>query len=107
MLIKDTSSMSTIHFVCGMVYLGIAFSFRKSSTHAYVAWFVIGAVETILNIGLSLSWDVLSFQETHLTNRMVLLTFIILGEGIIVVCKAVANIARTSDSWSKQHCHRR
>lgn len=94
--------MAITHFLCGMIYLGIAFGFQSSGTHAYIAWFVISAVETILNLGLSLASEILSFRGTHLTKRMMLLTFIIIGEGVIVVCKVLTIIVNNSGSWSKQ-----
>lgn len=88
------------HFVFAMIYLGIAFCFADAKSHVYLAWYVLAVVETFLNIGLSLVFDVLSFKGTHLVNRMVLLTFIIMGEGVIILCHAVHTVQQ-SKAWSK------
>lgn len=95
--------MATIHFCCAAVYLGLGFCFTDQNTYIYIAWYVIAGLEAILNILLSATCKVLSFNGTHLLDRMILLTFIIIGEGIIVICHAVAIIVKTPDSWSKFH----
>lgn len=88
------------HLVFALVYLGIAFCFQENVSHVYLAWYVLAVVETLLNIGLSLVFDVLSFKGTHSVNRMVLLTFIIMGEGIIILCHAVHTV-QNSNVWCK------
>jgi low temperature requirement protein LtrA len=40
-------------------------------------------------MGSSSYWKVLSFKRTHLVERLGLLTLIIIGEGVIVMLKAV------------------
>ncbi|KAF3759999.1 hypothetical protein M406DRAFT_343623 [Cryphonectria parasitica EP155] len=92
--------MASIHLACAIIYIGLTFSFQGYNTLAYVAWYVLALVEGILNIGLSLAFDVLSFRDTHLLNRMVLLTFIILGEGVVVICHAVSSIVVNSNDWT-------
>lgn len=98
---RPLAIMAMLHFVCALVYLGVGFSFRDYNTNIYITWFVISIVETLLNIGLSMASDVLSFSGTHLVNRMVLLTFIIIGEGVVVICHGVTNIVANSNSWSR------
>ena len=95
------SLMVGLHFVAAMIYLGITFRFRDYNSRVYIAWYIIAVLETALSVGFSLVWDVLSFKGTHLVNRMSLLTLIIIGEGIIVVCTNVTTIVKNPNSWSK------
>ena len=39
-------------------------------------------------------WEIVSFEHTHLVERMGLLTLIVLGEGIIVMLKAINAIVK-------------
>ena len=41
-----------------------------------------------------------STQGTHVVQRMTLLTLIILGEGIIVVCKSISKIVKNEYNWT-------
>ncbi len=93
--------MVGVHFVAAMIYLGITFRFRDYNSRVYLAWYAVAFAETFINIGLSIGWEVLSFKGTHLINRMSLLTMIILGEGVIVVCTNVTTIVKNPNSWSK------
>lgn len=93
--------MATIHLAAAIVYLGIAFSFTDHDSMIYIVWYIFGFFEIVLNIGLSLASDILSLKGTHLVNRMILLTFIIIGEGVIIVCHTVATIVVNSNEWSK------
>jgi low temperature requirement protein LtrA len=91
-----------VHFIAAMIYLGIAFRFRDSTnSRVYIAWYVIAVVELLIQVGLSLVWDVLSFRDTHLASRMTLLTLIIIGEGIIVIANNVTVVVKNPDSWSR------
>lgn len=47
-------------------------------------------------MGSSAHWKVVSFKRTHLVERLGLLTLIILGEGIIVMLKAVNSVEKGS-----------
>jgi low temperature requirement protein LtrA len=93
--------MVGINLVAAIIYLGLVFGFQDYNTYVYVAWYVVAIVEIIITVGLSLRWKVLSFKGTHLINRMAMLTFIMLGEGIIVVCLGVGRIVKNPDAWSK------
>jgi low temperature requirement protein LtrA len=94
--------MAAINFVVGIIYLGIAFAFKDNiPSHTYIVWYVFGGLELLANLGLSLVFQVLSFEGTHLTSRMRLLTYIIIGEGIIVLCKNITTIVKNADSWSE------
>jgi low temperature requirement protein LtrA len=92
------------HFIAAMVYLGVGFRFQDGvNSRVFIAWYVIGGVETLLNLGLSLYSKVLSFNGTHLTERMTVATVIILGEGVISIAKTVAVIVK-NDAWSGFNC---
>ena len=93
--------MAGFNLIATVVYLGIAFSFKADNSHGYLAWYVLGGLEVMLTAGLSLFWDVLSFEGTHLINRMSLLTFIIIGEGIAVVSTYITLIVKQPEAWSK------
>jgi low temperature requirement protein LtrA len=72
--------------------------YQKSD--AYIAWYVIGLSETIITVAVSCIWRVVSFKGTHMVQRMSLLTLIILGEGIIVVCKSISKIIKNDYLWT-------
>ena len=68
-----------------MVYLGLFWTFHLNSdgeNHTYIVWYVIALLETLLATSVSVVWRNLSFQGTHLVERMSLLTLIIFGEGM-------------------------
>ncbi|CAI6334022.1 unnamed protein product [Periconia digitata] len=69
-------------------------------SNVYIAWYVIAILETLLTVAVSCVWRVISFKGTHLVQRMSLLTLIILGEGIIVICKAISEIVKNDFLWS-------
>ncbi|KAH8712198.1 bacterial low temperature requirement A protein-domain-containing protein [Phaeosphaeriaceae sp. PMI808] len=71
---------------------------RKS--HVYIAWYVIAISETILTVVVSCVWRIISFKGTHMVQRMSLLTLIILGEGIIVICKSISKIVKNDYLWT-------
>ncbi|KAH7125605.1 bacterial low temperature requirement A protein-domain-containing protein [Dendryphion nanum] len=69
-------------------------------SNIYIAWYVIGISETILTVAVSCIWRVISFKGTHMVQRMSLLTLIILGEGIIVICKSISKIVKNDYLWT-------
>jgi low temperature requirement protein LtrA len=66
----------------------------------YIAWYVIAICETMFTVTVSCYWRIISFKGTHMVQRMSLLTLIILGEGIIVVCKSISKIVKNEYLWS-------
>jgi hypothetical protein len=82
------------------------------SDFAYRAFYVIAVTEMVINIGVASRWKVATFKGTHLIERMslltlyickaliipftlvILLTFSIVGEGVIDVLKSVAKVNR-------------
>lgn len=69
-------------------------------SNVYIAWYVMGISETILTVAVSCIWRVVSFKGTHMVQRMSLLTLIILGEGIIVICKSISRIVKNDYLWT-------
>jgi hypothetical protein len=63
-----------------IVYLGLSFAFSKESApNAYLAWYVVCVFEVGANIVIAGKWPVVSFRDTHLTERMTCLTLIIVS----------------------------
>jgi low temperature requirement protein LtrA len=48
----------------------------------------------IATLFISHKWDSIGFKGTHIMQRMSLLSLIILGEGIIVICKAISKVVK-------------
>ncbi|KAH7411716.1 hypothetical protein DE146DRAFT_251587 [Phaeosphaeria sp. MPI-PUGE-AT-0046c] len=69
-------------------------------SNVYIAWYIIAISETILTVTVSCHWRIISFKGTHMVQRMSLLTLIILGEGIIVICKSISKIVKNEYLWS-------
>lgn len=87
-------STTMIAFTLGaLINLGIFFSFKTdgSGRRAYIGWYVVSVSEALLVFVSSSVWRSISFKRTNLNERCGLLTLIILGEGIIVLTKAVNN----------------
>lgn len=97
--------MVGMHSVAAVIYLGVAFSFHGGWQRGYIAWYVVAIAELAISITLSLFWDVLTFKGTHLNSRMALLTLIIIGEGIIVICTNITTIVKSPDAWSTFSYH--
>lgn len=94
-------------------YLGLYFAVRPTDPanpasspphpNTYLAWYGIIFIEVVAVMFSSSKWSVVSFKRTHLVERLGLLTLIILGEGIIVMLKAVNSVAKGSTygrGWS-------
>jgi low temperature requirement protein LtrA len=58
--------------------------------------------EALAMIAISCVWRVVSFRQTHLVERIGLLTLIIMGEGIIGLATSVSTILQNSVYVSKQ-----
>ncbi|KAF2203015.1 hypothetical protein GQ43DRAFT_412506 [Delitschia confertaspora ATCC 74209] len=66
----------------------------------YIAWYVVGICETLITVAVSCIFRSISFKGTHMVQRMSLLTLIILGEGIIVICKSISKIVENDYLWT-------
>jgi hypothetical protein len=64
-----------------ILYLGLSFAFsRETTTSAYIAWYVVAIFEVGVNIAIAGKWNIVSFQDTHLTERMTCLTLIVVSQ---------------------------
>ncbi|EGE82820.1 hypothetical protein BDDG_05764 [Blastomyces dermatitidis ATCC 18188] len=89
-------------FTTAMAYLGLAFTFTRTSGHlAFLAWYVIGAVEAVFMISISSFWRVLSFKETAIIERFNGMTLIVLGEGVVGMTKAATSVAQGATNIPK------
>ncbi|KAH8663550.1 bacterial low temperature requirement A protein-domain-containing protein [Tricladium varicosporioides] len=89
------------NFVAALIYLGTLFAFKKgTNSKVYIVWYVTAILETTINVTISANWKVLSFEGSHLVQRMSLLTLIILGEGVIGICKSISTIVETEAGWT-------
>ncbi|KAF1838451.1 hypothetical protein BDW02DRAFT_636499 [Decorospora gaudefroyi] len=75
---------------------------KPFKTRIHVAWYIISIAEIVVTVGISCYWRVISFKGTHIVQRMSLLTLIILGEGIIVICKAISKIVKNGSQFDSQ-----
>ncbi|KAM0301843.1 hypothetical protein ACHAPM_004995 [Fusarium culmorum] len=91
-----------LNFVLAMIYLGTTFRFTNHNSNVYITWYILAVVEAVLTFALAYIFPVLSFQGTHLMKRMGLLTVIIVGDGIITICKSVVTIVENPDSWNAE-----
>ncbi|KAM3416618.1 Uncharacterized protein BST61_g8209 [Cercospora zeina] len=92
------------YFVAAMIYLGLFWGLRvvdaNGDNHTYWTWYGTAVLETIIITGISMRHRNLSFEGTHLVERMSLLTLIILGEGAIATAKACQYIAYSEGEFS-------
>ncbi|CRL25099.1 unnamed protein product [Penicillium camemberti] len=80
-------------FVAVFIYLGLSFAFyRRTAYDAYIGWYVVAVMEVGVNLTLAAQWEAMSFERTHLIERLTCLTLIILGEGIIGLTKTIIKI---------------
>ncbi|KAF3907915.1 hypothetical protein ABW21_db0203369 [Orbilia brochopaga] len=93
--------MSIIMAVSMILFLGLAFSFQPdSNVKGYIGWYVILALEAVLVLGISLKWRIVGFKGTHLIQRLGLLTLIVMGEGIIGLCRATSLTNEGVGGWT-------
>lgn len=87
-----------------MIYLGMYWGLRvvnaEGDNHTYYVWYALAVVETLIVTGVSMKYRNLSFEGTHLVERMSLLTLIVLGEGAIAVAKACQYIAYADGTFT-------
>ncbi|PGH35569.1 hypothetical protein GX50_01550 [[Emmonsia] crescens] len=89
-------------FATAMAYLGLGFAFTRTRGNlAFLAWYVIGAVEALFMISISSFWRVLSFKETAIIERFNGMTLIVLGEGVVGMTKAATRIAQGAAKITK------
>ncbi|KAI9834791.1 MAG: hypothetical protein M1819_002877 [Sarea resinae] len=93
-LVKPLICHVVIFVMTAAVYLGMIFAFRYdgSEPKVYYVWYAIVAFEGLAVVGISCWWKFLGFHHTHLSERMGLLTLIIIGEGIIGTTKTINTV---------------
>ncbi|KAI0158437.1 hypothetical protein BJ166DRAFT_303595 [Pestalotiopsis sp. NC0098] len=90
-----------IHFVSAMIFLGIRFRFSDDkNSRVYIVWYIVSAFEAIIQLGLAKYYKVLTFSGTHLTERMTVLTVIILGAGVTSIAKNIVLIVKNAAGWT-------
>lgn len=77
-------------------------NYLLQKSDVYIVWYVIGLLEITVTVGVSMFWRVISFKGTHMVQRMSLLTLIVLGEGIIVICKAISKVVKNYILWTPE-----
>lgn len=88
------------------IYLAVSFlSVHEASSVVAVSWYIGAVAEVTVHLGLS-SLKALSLSDTHLSERMNLLTLIILGEGVLRRIKqhlSSANWSHRSNHYSEEY----
>ncbi|KAL9942154.1 hypothetical protein ACHAQF_005324 [Verticillium nonalfalfae] len=69
----------------------------KPGLGIYYLYYVILGVEAAVTLGISIVWRKTGFKRTHLTERMGLLTLVIIGEGAIGATKTVGKVMGNDD----------
>ncbi|KAK7752843.1 hypothetical protein SLS62_005185 [Diatrype stigma] len=88
------------HLVFALTYLGVSFyTTHNPKSNVFTFWYYAALVELIIHSLHARLSSTLSFLGTHLTERLNLLTLIILGEGIIIITKKVAVLVE--NTWIK------
>ena len=87
-----------------MVYLGMFWGVTvvnaEGDNHTYYTWYGLAVLEALIVTGISMKWRNVSYEGTHIVERMSLLTLIILGEGVISIAKAVQYITYADGAFS-------
>ncbi|KAH6658975.1 hypothetical protein BKA67DRAFT_3027 [Truncatella angustata] len=90
-----------VHFIAAVVFLGISFRFEEGrNSRVYIVWYIVAACEALIQLGFAKFFKVLTFEKTHLTERMTVLTVIILGAGITSIAKNVVLIVKNAAGWT-------
>ena len=73
---------SGVHLIYAVTYLGVSFyTTRNPKSNVFTFWYYAAITELAIHVVHARLSTTLSFLGTHLTERMNLLTLIILGEG--------------------------
>lgn len=89
------------YFVCGGAIFATIPTFNaKDVSLAYIVWYSFMAAEAVIVMSVSSTWRMLSFKETHMNERLSLLTMIIIGEGCIGISKTAGYLWPTTYSPS-------
>jgi len=87
--------------LAAIIYLGVSFrSTNRKNSCAYGTWYTISAIASLVQLSLSLYFQVLSFDGTHMTERMTMATFFMIGGDVNVLGENVVTIVQNR-GWSK------
>ncbi|KAL2273100.1 hypothetical protein FJTKL_05576 [Diaporthe vaccinii] len=96
-----------IHVLAASLYAIVSAAFFvHENSPAYVAWVVVSTFEIVANLIVAMTSRVVSFEGSHLPERLSQLTLVVLGEGVINLARDLTSIERNSQnswmSWSPQ-----
>ena len=75
------------------IFFGLFYSFlHATGDKAVIAWYVMISIEAGVALLMSAQWKFLSFRKTNVVERIGLITLIVIGEGIIGLCKAIQKV---------------
>lgn len=103
-----------IHILAASLYVIVSAAFFvHENSPAYIAWMVASTFEIVANLVVAMLSSVVSFESSHLPERLSQLTLVVLGEGVINLARDLTSIERNSQnswmSWSKStlmvSCH--
>ena len=78
-----------------IICLGLCFSFNDhTQTNSYAVFYVVAILEAVAVFASASQWRKVSLKRTNLNECCVLLTLIILGEGVIVLTKSMNNVTK-------------
>ena len=84
-----------------VVFLGLYFSFNyKYGINGQIGWYLVCVFEASSILAISSHWRQFSFKHTCLSERVGLLTLIVIGEGCIGFSKTLSKISGTLSSTS-------
>lgn len=95
-----TLQMGTL-IMSALILLGVSFSFNDTNgLNGQISWYIVLVFESLSILSISSYWSSFSFRHTCLSERVGLLTLIIIGEGIIGFSKTLSKIAGSFASTS-------
>lgn len=94
------------HILAASLYAIVSAAFFvNENSPAYVAWMVLSTFEIVANLVVAMMSRVVSFEGSHLPERLSQLTLVVLGEGVINLARDLTSIERNSQnswmSWSR------
>lgn len=88
------SLVAGTELIAALIYGLLFIAFKNLHVNAYIVWYVVAILETIICTAVSIVWRKISFKGTHLVQRMGLLTLIILGEGIMGLAETCQKLVK-------------
>ena len=84
--------------ISAAIFFGLFYSFLNATgDRAIIAWYVMIGVEAGVILLMSAHWKFLSFRKTNVVERIGLITLIVIGEGIIGLCKSIQKVGNDQD----------